>query len=74
MAEGAAVNPRRFPVMTLAGARIQAISVLADAAPNGMPEMANGRGKIVTFGDLVAKKYGPWVTTNRKDGEAIIAT
>jgi integrase len=63
----------RFPVMTLAAARTQAMTALADAAQHGTPEIAKPRGKVVTLGDLINKEYGPWVKANRKDGEATVA-
>lgn len=63
----------KYPSVTLEAARKQALTVLADAAQNGVPEIARGKSKVKTLGDLITNEYGPWVKANRKDGVNTVA-
>ncbi len=66
--KGQARNIGDFPVMTLAGARIEANKVLAEIAQHGAPVKA-ARGAVETFGDYMAE-YGPYVEATAKAGKA----
>jgi integrase len=63
----------KWPGVSLDAGRTQAMVILSDAAKNGTPAVAKARAKVLTFGDLVDREYGPWVKANRKDGEATVA-
>ena len=62
----------KHPVMTLDGARTQALAILSDAAANGTPEAAKPRNKVSTLGDFLDLEYGPWVREHRKDAAATL--
>jgi integrase len=63
---------RRYPVLTIAAARTQALEILRDAK-HGTPAAAKSKGKIVTFGGFLTEHYGPWVIAERKAGKATLA-
>lgn len=63
----------KYPVVTLEAARARALVILADAASNGIPEIAKPRTKVETFGDFIENHYAPWVKVENKAGLATIA-
>lgn len=65
---GQARNIGDFPVMTLAGARIEATKILAEIAQHGAPVKA-ARGAVETFADFMGE-YGPYVEATAKAGKA----
>lgn len=64
----------KYPVATLEMARVKALQILADAGTNGgTPEIGKRKAAIRTLRDFLDNEYGPWVKTNRKDGDATLA-
>lgn len=58
----------KFPVMTLAAARLQAQTMLVDAAENGTPAGAH-KSKNTTLREFVVNKFQPWASANLKWGD-----
>jgi integrase len=63
----------KHPAVTVEAARTQALAILADAASNGTPEAVKPKSRISTFGDFMREHYEPWVTAERKAGDATVA-
>jgi len=68
---GQARNIGDFPVMTLAGARIEATQILAEIAAHGAPVKA-ARGAVDTFRDFM-DEYGRYLEATAKAGKATVA-
>lgn len=67
----------RYPVMTVAGARVAALAALSESAEHGAPLAvieANkpATDKPITVGDFITQHYQPWALTHQKAGKATI--
>ncbi len=58
----------RYPILTLDGARTQALAVLSDAATNGTPAAARPKPTTTTLRTFLDTEYLPWATANLKWG------
>ena len=65
----------RYPVLTVAAARVQALQALAESQAHGAP-LAVIEAKAprpTTFGDFMADRYGPHLAATAKAGKATAA-
>lgn len=65
----------RFPVITVAAARVQALKALAESASHGAPlAVIDAKApKPTTLGDYMANRYGPHLAATAKAGKATAA-